>query len=140
MKKMQSCDDCGFLQERSGRCESCDSISLKSIDVHDNEVLKQEQMLNSFVEEGGDPVPSQFKDAESLDFLGVNISKEDSPILFDWALKNAATLEAHIIGVLEKYYENDPKQIYMVIINSEDDLAGKSEKDRQKWIDSLLVY
>jgi len=140
MKKMQSCDDCGFLQEKGGRCESCDSMSLKSIDVHDNEVLKQEQMLNSFVEEGGDPVPSQFIDAEVLDFLGVNISKEDNPILFGWALKNAATLEAQINEVLEKQYKNDPKQIFMVIVNMEDDLASKSEEERQKWIDSLLVY
>lgn len=140
MKKMQSCDDCGFLQENKGRCESCDSMSLKTIDVHDNEILKQEQMLNSFVEEGGEPVPSQFKDAEVLDFLGVNISKEDSPILFDWALKNAATLEAHINEVLEKQYKNDPKQIFMVIVNTEDDLASKTEEERQKWIDSLQVY
>ena len=136
MKKMQICADCGFIQEGAKRCEACDSTALNIETIHDNQLLRQEQMQNSFIE-ADQPIPmSIFSEAESLDFMGEQLTREDYPLLFEWALTNAWSLETEITSKLNAQKDNTAKQILVCIYQLEEQLSAMTSEQREAYLKS----
>ena len=50
---------------------------------------------------------SKNKKLETITFLGVNMNKEDFPVLYKWAKSNPATLAEQLQSIADKWHNGD---------------------------------
>jgi hypothetical protein len=136
--KMHVCVDCGFIQERDVKCEACDSTSMKTEEVHDDQILQQEQMLISLENDGEITIPLRYRDVKNIDFMGFELDKEAFPILFDWALKSSWSLQNEINTIFERKFKNKQDQFAMVFWELEQNLSDMSEAEKEKFFKERL--
>ena len=137
--EMYRCSGCGYYEMdplKCTECSACGSKHLKLEVVHDNSLLQQEQLLYSQIPPGSLPIFSMFDNADSIDFMGVDINRKDFPVLFNWALKNALSLESYIRDMLKKLYKDKEDQLKILMINMESDLTSWSENDLEDYLKS----
>lgn len=135
--KMYKCLDCGFFQEENDECIMCESDSMEEKEATDEQLLQQEQMLKW--QTGIDDIPSKFENAKSIIFLGATLNPKEYPMVWQWAMKNAWTLQEHMEKILSVAYEGNREGIPLLVANIENDLAMMTSENRKIYLASKEV-
>jgi len=66
---------------------------------------------------------------ETITILGVNLTEESYPNLYNWAKKNPAWLEKTLQSMVDKGFKGDQSAVGMAAYNLEQDLQHQSMID-----------